>query len=198
MAWSGILLSGGGNDLIDAIRTPFVDGHGQPVPPHLRLLLTPAERGTVADADGYISEPGWATFETHLVAQFHEFVAARDDPRSLSQGVPIFCHTYDIVTPRNAGAGLNHGPWLWPALNAYDVPQGDRSALAKAFLARLQALTLGLGLPNLHVVSTQGTLEPADVVSGPSHDWENEIHPNPGGYAKLAQRVGAAIDAVLP
>ncbi len=197
MPWTALLLSGGGNDLIDAIRTPFVDAHGDAIEPARRLLLTPAERGDVSSAAGYISEDGWATFETYLVAQFHEFVAARDDARSQSRGVPIFCHTYDIVTPRNAGAGLNHGPWLWPALNAYDVPEADRIGLARAFLERLQALMLGLDLPNLHVVATQGTLQPADAVSGPSHDWENEIHPNPGGYAKLAQPYGAAIDAVL-
>ena len=199
MPWTALLLSGGGNDLIDAIRTPFIDRHGKPVDPALRLLLTPAERGDPANPDGYISEAGWATFEAHLVAQFHEFVAARDDARSQSQGVPIFCHTYDIVTPRNAGAGPNLGPWLWPALNAYGVPDDAdiRIALARAFLERLEVLLLMLDLPNLHVVPTQGILEPADAVSGPSHDWENEIHPNPGGYAKLAKRYGAAIDAVL-
>jgi hypothetical protein len=197
MPWTALLLSGGGNDLIDAIRTPSLDAHGHPVDRALRLLLTPEERGDVASVAGYISEAGWATFEAHIVAQFHEFVAARDDARSRSRGVPIFCHTYDIVTPRNAGAGLNHGPWLWPALNAYAVPEADRIALARAFLERLEVLLLTLDLPNVHVVPTQGILEPADAVSGPSHDWENEIHPNPGGYAKLAQRYGAAIDAVL-
>jgi len=195
--WSGILLCGGGNDLIDAIGTPFVDGQGQVVPQDRRLLLTPAERGDVAGAEGYISEPGWQTFRDHLVAQFHEFVALRDDPRSKSQGVPIFCPTYDVVTPRDAGAGLNHGPWLWPALDLYDVPDDDRPALAKAFLARLRDLMTSLDLPNVIVVDTQGTLVPADPVPGVSHDWENEIHPDPGGYAKLAAVYGKGIDAVL-
>jgi hypothetical protein len=197
MPWNGILLSGGGNDLIDAIRTPFVDGQGRAVPPELRLLLTPAERGDVPSAEGYISEPGWQTLRDHLVVQFHEFVALRDDARSLSQGVPIFCHTYDIVTPRNAGAGLNHGPWLWPALELYDVPDDDRLDLARAFLRRLRELMTNLDLPNLVAIDTQGTLVPADAVPGRSHDWENEIHPDPEGYAKLATVYGAGIDAVL-
>lgn len=198
IAWSGILLSGGGNDLIDALSTPSVDAAGQAVPPALRLLRTPAERGRVTAPAGYVSEAGWATFEAHLVAQFHEFVAVRDAAASLSRGVPVFVHTYDVITPRDAGAGLNHGPWLAPALRAYAIPPADWQALTRHLLQRLATLMQALALPNLHVVQTQGTLvAAAPGSSGSSNDWENEIHPNPGGYAKLAAVLGAAIDAVM-
>ena len=199
MPWDAILLSGGGNDLIDAIGTPAVDAGGNAVDPGLRLLLTAAERGSVSSADGYISEAGWATFDAHLTAQFHEFVGVRDHPRSKSQGVPIFVHTYDFVTPRNAGAGLGFGPWLAPALQAYAVPPEDWDALGRRFLQRLSALMLALDLPALTVVQTQGTLTPAaDGSTGRSNDWENEIHPDPDGYAKLAAVFGAVIDATMP
>jgi hypothetical protein len=199
MPWDGILLSGGGNDLIDAIGTPPVDSHGHAVDPGLRLLLTPAERGNVTTPAGYVSEAGWRTFDTHIVAQFHEFVAMRDDPRSKSRGVPIFVHTYDIVTPRDSGAGLGFGPWLSPALVRYGVPAVDWDGLSRHFLQRLAALMTGLALAALHVVQTQGTCIPAaDGSVGSSNDWENEIHPNPGGYRKLAQVYGTGIDQVMP
>ena len=197
--WDGILLSGGGNDLIDAIRTPSVDKDGQPVDRSLRLLLTPAERGQVATIDGYVSEDGWRTFDTHLVAQFHEFIALRDDPRSQSAGVPVFAHTYDFITPRDAGAGLGHGPWLFPALKAYQVPTADWDALSSHFLGRLKDLMNNLQLPGLRVAQTQGALAAAaDGSSGESNDWANEIHPDRQGYAKIAKVYGALIDATMP
>ncbi len=197
--WDAILLSGGGNDLIDAIGSPSVDAGGNPVDPSLRLLLRPEERGRVDSPGGYVSEAGWATFETHLVAQFHEFIALRDDARSQSRGAPLFVHSYDFLTPRDAGAGLGFGPWLAPALRAYAVAPRDWTALSRHLVQRLGTLLAGLDLPALHVVPTQGSCVAAAAGSvGNSNDWENEIHPNPGGYAKLARVFGAAIDDVLP
>lgn len=197
--WDAILLSPGGNDLIDFIRVPQVDGQGQPVPPHLRALLTPAERGAPTTPAGYVSETGWVTFMQYLVPQFQEFVAMRDAASSQSQGVPIFVHTYDFITPRNAGAGLGVGPWLQPALVAYQVPEDQWFPLTRLFLGRLTALLRDMDLPNFHVTDTQGTLVPAEAgSSGDSHDWANEIHPNPGGYRKLGAAWAADIEAVMP
>ena len=198
--WDALLLSPGGNDLIDFIRVPSQDAHGQPVPTHLRALLTADERGgQPADAQAYISEPGWNTFVQHIVPQFHEFIAMRDAPSSLSAGVPVFVHTYDFITPRDAGAGAGAGPWLHPALVAYGVPSSVWIELTKIFLGRLTTLMRNMALPNFHVIDTQGTLEPADLGSqGDDHDWANEIHPNPGGYRKLGQVFAQGIEPLMP
>jgi len=199
-AWDGILLSGGGNDLIDAIQTPPVDASGKPVPPELRILLTQAERGTdpLPNAADYLSPTGWATFETHLVAQFHEFVATRDDPRSQCQGKPIFLHSYDFIMPRNAGAGLNFGPWLYPAMQQYGIAPAQWFDLSKYLLSQLSAVLLQLNLPAVYVAQTQGTCIPAAAGStGNSNDYENEIHPNPGGYAKLGVVYSQLINQTL-
>jgi hypothetical protein len=48
--WDAILMSCGGNDLIEAVGSPPVDAGGQPVPPALRLLLTEAEWGRPSSA----------------------------------------------------------------------------------------------------------------------------------------------------
>lgn len=197
--WDAILLSPGGNDLIDFIRVPPLDAQGQPVPPMLRALLTAAERGGSPDAAAaYISEEGWDTFVQHLVPQFHEFVAMRDASSSQSAGAPVFVHTYDFITPRNAGAGAGKGPWLFPALNDYAVPEALWIPLTGLFLARLTDLMRGLALPAFHVIDTQGTLLPAALGStGDNRDWANEIHPNPGGYVKLGRVFAAGIEAVM-
>jgi hypothetical protein len=198
-AWDALLLSPGGNDLIDFITTPTVDGKGKAVPKELRALLTKDERGAVTTAAAYISEAGWATFVAHIVPQFHEFVGLRDSPRSKSQGVPIFAHTYDFITPRNAGAGAGVGPWLYPALIAYGVPDAVWVDLAKLFMDRLRTLMQSLALPNFHVIDTQGTLAPATLGNtGDSNDWGNEVHPNRGGYKKLGKVFAAGIEAQFP
>lgn len=197
--WDAILLSPGGNDLIDFLRSPAVDAQGRPVPQELRALLTSAERGTARSARRFVSEAGWASFVAHIVPQFHELVALRDAARSESQGVPIFVHTYDVITPRNAPAGPNVGPWLYPVMQDYDVPERFWLPLTRLFLARLADMMHGLALPNFHVIDTQGTLAPADLGRpGDDHDWANEIHPNPGGYRKLAQVWAPAIEALMP
>ena len=55
-----------------------------------------------------------------------------------------------------------------------------------------------LGLANVHVIDTLGTLVRAAPDSrGNSNDWLNEIHPNAGGYRKLAAAWRATIEAVI-
>jgi hypothetical protein len=198
--WDAILLSPGGNDLIDFIRVPAVTSDGQSVAASMRALLTPQERGGSPDrAAAYVSEQGWETFVQHIVPQFHEFIAMRDARSSLSVGVPIFVHTYDFITPRNAGAGAGVGPWLSPALVDYAVPQALWIPLTRLFLARLTGLMRSMALPNFQVIDTQSTLAAADLGStGNDHDWANEIHPNPGGYAKLGRVFATGIEALLP
>src|SRR5437667_56183 len=56
--WDAILLSCGGNDLIEAVRSPASDAQGQPVPQALRLLRTRNEWGLESEgALRYLSQP---------------------------------------------------------------------------------------------------------------------------------------------
>ncbi|WP_255504067.1 hypothetical protein [Caballeronia sp. EK] len=103
--------------------------------------------------------------------------------------MPIITHTYDYPMPRDVGAGLHFGPWLFPALVSYQVPATDWQSLAKVLLDRLFGLVSSMPLKNFHVVKTLGTLQPADV--NPlikCADWLNEIHPTSAGYAQIAAR----------
>lgn len=197
--WSAILVSGGGNDLIEAVQA------GPQQPPALRLLATQAEWRPLPGGERYVSEAGWTTFRDHLSAVFDALVAARDAGQAA--GAPLVVHTYDFITPRNAGAGFGVGPWLFPAVQAFGIPQADWGALTAVLLRRLAALLHQIAgaapARNIHVVETQGVLQPADTIdTGATLHWQNEIHPSKAGYRLLNKRwssvVGGLFAAPLP
>ena len=179
--WTALLLSGLGNDVISAAQSPPGE------PPATRLLATAAEWGAAGDPARYVSEPGWATFRNHAKEVFN-LLLQRRDAAPVNRGLPIVMHSYDFVTPRNAAAGPNLGPWLYKAVNAFGVPQQDWAALGRELLGRVRTLMLELAAaePTIHVVDTQGTLTPAGTTdTGPTVHWQNEIHPTRTGYRLL-------------
>lgn len=65
-------------------------------------------------------------------------------------------------------------------------------------LTRLRTLLLSLGLRNVHVIDTLGTLQRADVTdTGETLHWVNEIHPGAEGYRVLAGAWKREIESVL-
>jgi hypothetical protein len=172
--WDAILLSAGGNDLIDAMQAPPTS------PPHLRLLRTQAEWGPASQGGArYISEAGMQTFATYLGA-------------------------YAVPTPGPAGAGLGIGPWLMPALVEYGIPKEEWRGVAAALLGELATLLKGFAadqgrFPGLDVFDTLSIpIEPARLDSdGASGDWINEIHLSRRGSEKLARPWAAHIEALV-
>ena len=96
--WDGLLMSGGGNDLIDAANT------SPNATPDKRLLLKPGEWGNDATPSRYLSDAGWTTFASHM-RDVVDLLLAQRDKKAINRGVPVFFHTYDYVTPRDAPAG---------------------------------------------------------------------------------------------
>jgi hypothetical protein len=161
-------------------------------------MLTKSERAQPGKT--YVSEDGWTLFAQHLRAQYAALDAMRASSKT-NRNMPIITHTYDYPMPRNVGAGLHFGPWLYPALRAYEVPPDDWKTLAKEFIDRLFDLVSGLALQNFHVIRTLGILTPADADSRiSSPDWLNEIHPTSSGYGQIAGRFCADVAArnILP
>jgi hypothetical protein len=201
--WDGLLVSCGGNDLIEAVGSPALDDAGQPVPRQLRLLLTsdewgPAEQG----ASRYLSDEGWETFCNYLRANFEHLLGLRD--QGLSRGAPVFVHGYAVPTPRPAGAGFGMGPWLLPSLTKYQVPAQDGPAVAKELLIRLGTLMSEIAedparFPNVHFFNSLTV--PVDAAepgsTGPSGDWINEIHLTRTGYRKVGVTWAAQIEGLL-
>lgn len=200
LKWDAILLSGGGNDLIDAC------GAGPDHPPQQRILRTPAERGPhPASGADYVSEAGWQTFRAHIRLVFDRFVDARDS--GINRTTPIVWHNYARVTPTRVGAGAGFGPWLLPSLERFQVPNADRSKVSDELISRLGALVRELAAARvardpqcrIHIADSQSAgLLPADAdTTGPSGDWINEIHPTREGYRKAASAWEKVLDPIL-
>lgn len=200
LSWDAILLSGGGNDLIEAVNA------SPAAAPPSRLLLIPAERGAgpLAPAE-YISEPGWETFARHLRVVFNQLIDLRDSGRNRT--TPLVWHNYARVMPRPAAAGPGFGPWLLPALDNFGVPAADRLAVADELFSRLRQLIDDL-VAQRRIQDPHCALYVADSMNagvdlamagsdGASGDWINEIHLTRGGYRKCAVAWQAILDPLL-
>jgi hypothetical protein len=192
--WDALLMSGGGNDLIDAANT------SPGVAIDKRLLLKRSEWGSEGSAARYVSDAGWTAFAKHMSAVV-ELLLVQRDRKAINRNIPVFFHTYDYMTPRNAPAGLGKGPWLYTALQAYGIPPADWNAVSDEMIDRhadmWHALETELAHRNVHVVDSRGaTTRAGSGTIGESNDWENEIHPTPAGYALLAREWRPQLDAI--
>ena len=189
--WDLILLSGGGNDLIDAAGSILID-------PSRRSAIkmpSPKDYCDQNELDGLI---------TRIQKGYRRIVDLRDKPNAPSKDVPIVVHTYDFPTPNDSparffGVGLL-GPWLYKAFTSEQIPEQDWVALSDFLFKRLAKGLLALDgqLPNFHVVDTRGTIKRAKIGSrGESGDWLNEIHPNSRGYAKLAKVIVKKLQSLV-
>lgn len=207
--WEAIVVSAGGNDLIDAAQLPVRDKAGKPTPQDHRILLTPEEaaaRTGVAGATRYVSEAGWQQLEQFLLANFRVLVARRDE--GPSKGRPVLLHTYSVPTVWPVGTVGSGKGWLFPAFEAAGIPPAERQAVAAELFGRLRSLLLSLdsgsghanALPAVRVFdsATAVALRPPDTSkTSSSGDWVNEIHPNRDGYTTLGKAMGAWVEQVL-
>jgi lysophospholipase L1-like esterase len=196
--FDALLLSGGGNDVIGAAPS---------------LIRKTAPAGTdPALPESYVDAAALTQLLQDIQGAFAGIVGLRDSADSKSKGSPLFVHTYDYATPRNAparfiGALPIAGPWLFKAFAGSGIAIALQQKISDLLIDRLAAALLELDaghsdsaktLPGFHVIDTRNTLimaNPADT--GNSNDWLNEIHPNMSGYRKIAARLSAAINDVL-
>ena len=196
--FDALLLSGGGNDLINNV--------GQ------LIRKKPLPGSDPAAPKSYVDDGAFAALLLKVQEAFATIISVRDSAGSLSRGSPAFVHTYDYATPRDAparfiGAVPIAGPWLFKAFagSGIEIALQQRIAdlltdgLADALLALdSDSGASGKALPAFHVIDTRDTLVRANPTErGNSNDWINEIHPNLGGYRKIAARLSAKINAVL-
>ena len=186
--WNALLLSGGGNDLIDQAAD----------------IIRSTPTGTGKKAADYVNVERLAAFQQGVQAGYRTIVALRDSAASPNKGKPIIVHTYDYPTPRPSPATFLivpiTKPWMHPVFEKYQVPKSLRTKVAEHLVDALAESLLELGneLPAFHVVDTRNTLERAALdAKGNSGDWLNEIHPNSDGYRKIANKLADKLHKVL-
>ena len=187
--WDGIFLSGGGNDLIDAAWDEKAKRSWIFVRPADPARITKDNLRDVVDRDACVALYSYIQKNVrHIVEE------GRDQAGGNSVNVPMFMHTYALVQPRNSAAkllaGIKKGPWLYPACRWLGIDESLWIEVARMVLGDLAEALKSLSLPNFHVIDTLSLttdMIPADPGSTKnSKDWDNEIHPNKGGYRKLA------------
>ena len=188
--WHAILLSAGGNDLMD--RAP--------------QLVRNAGDGS-GDPRDYLVTEQLEKFVHDLQDGFRTIVGLRDAAPSANHGVPIVVHGYDYPTPRNAPARFFAvpllGPWLHRAFDDQQIDDAMRipitDFLADVLAEAIRALaTPPYALPDFHFVDTRGALERAAAgTTGTSGDWLNETHPSHAGYRKIAAKLSAKLVGLL-
>ncbi|MDP9903038.1 SGNH/GDSL hydrolase family protein [Variovorax ginsengisoli] len=185
--WDAIFVSGGGNDLIDNI---------------FNVICEPSVGAGQHFLD-YIDRIELAGIRANIQRYHRQLAQLRDSGKNA--GVPIVTHVYDYPTPRNAKANIVgfslKGPWLYPALMTAKVPEAFWISIADYIFESLAATLVELSalIDNFHVIAkTKGTLVRARLgTTGNDGDWLNEIHPNAGGYKKLAEVISPELDALL-
>ena len=182
--WHAIILSAGGNDLIDGV-TGFL----------LNKQQRESKNNTnIHQAEYYINLNKFDTLLNKIASNYRLLADMRGQ-----HDIPIVVHTYDYPTPNNSPSRFFNigllGPWLYEAMKKTDIPYDKRVAVTDYLFEKLADTILSLGkginkIPNFHVVNTRGLLNRATLGStGESGDWLNEIHPNKKGYEKIARAI---------
>lgn len=176
--YDAILLSAGGNDLIDAALDPPA-GQG--------IVRNMAGRPTPVDAQDCLRQAALQLLDSYLSFNFGTLYQAIRSGRNAR--TPVLLNGYDTPTARNAPAAPGMGPWLYRAYRKNQVPPVLWPALTALLFQSLRQTMDDwcTGRKALYVVPTTGVLRPAPPDStGSSGDWANEIHPNAAGWKKLA------------
>jgi hypothetical protein len=170
--YSAVMISGGGNDVVD-----------------WKLCLKQDCGGATQAAD-CVDPAALANAMTdltaNLLAMISEVHQAYDAARRTRPD--IFVHCYDYPPPDGRGFELPLfgikllGPWLKPAMDACNVPSdpGLRQDVMRLLMDGLSDAFTQFDSPRdgVYVVQSLGTLDPAT-------DWDNELHPTGRGFQKL-------------
>lgn len=108
----------------------------------------------------------------------------------VAPGVPILGHCYDFPIPNGAHPACA-GPWLKPSLDYCNWPVSDGRKIVHDALAAFRTMVSRLAsapVNRFHLVDTQGVLAEAD--------WANELHPEPAGFKKVAEKFASALATV--
>jgi hypothetical protein len=171
-----LLFSGGGNDIVGDPLCLWVQTFDSTIPPaqHVQTARYQAALGLVR-------------------AGYEDLIAIRD---AVSPTTRLLLHAYDFAIPDGSGVCF-YGPWLKPSFDLRGFPTmttTNGAAVVKEMLTLFRTLLAQLAAAqpsSVALVETQNTLQ------GPA-DWDNELHPDPGGFDAIVEKFRAKLAALFP
>jgi len=195
---AAILLSAGGNDLIDRIGDLVGLVTRQVKREAAGAAASGVQRRAHARVLAALKGEGARQIFDDVLAHLRTLIDARDGGPSRKS--PVILHGYCHVTPRDAPAmsfPIRVGPWIWKTLTPLGYTQAQQQRIAAAVIdelnLRLAALhdeRRGIHVLDLRTLQADGTLpvaSPKDLE--PTAYWHDEIHLNTAGWNALAARV---------
>lgn len=175
-----LLFSGGGNDLVGVYDMPF-------------FLQDGAQAQT---ADDCLHTERLERRLNSIEACYRDLIELCTE-YSANPDLVVITHTYDYARPNPQGAVFAGGllkiddatSWMWPYMEAKHIPLPLREGVMRRIIDGLadRLLAVEADYPDrLSVVNTRNLLDP-------DRHWLNEIHPNPEGFALVAERIYARI-----
>lgn len=175
-----ILLSGGGNDVVDFGVENLLNDVDSGLPP-----LKADAVNQLVDRD---MESALIDILTAITASCQKW---------LGRTIPILIHGYDNPIPDGRFLRLPpRGPWLEPGFlrKGYDKHDlGPQTAVMKTLIGRLNDMQLRVvaktEFAHVRHVDLRGTLAAADYKTM----WANELHPTRDGFKAIAGKFAAAL-----
>lgn len=186
-----LLLSGGGNDILVNDQPEF----------KLERILKPSQQ---SDPRFFIDEGAW---KASLDRVELSYVRILDAAKDANPHLKIHGHCYDYIYPRDKGADIivipdALGPWVYPVMQHIQVTdQQLQRNIIKCLLDDFAAMlgSLKARYPQFDFSNTLGILPDHSNWDLNLPNWDDEIHPNGKGFAKLVnERVGPDVKARLP
>lgn len=197
---AAILLSAGGNDLIDRIA----DLVGTVTRGLKRTAREEAHRRVLQEVTSGAATPIYEDVIAHL----RTLLAEREGGPSAR--APVILHGYAHVTPRDAPAlrfPIKVGPWIWKRLAPLGYTQPEQQEIAARVIDEFNRRLAGLRdeANGVHVLDFRalqapgGPLPVADPAwLEPTAYWHDEIHLNADGWSCVASRTyDGLLDSLL-
>jgi hypothetical protein len=190
----GVLLSGGGDDIVVGGKA----SDGNAFYPVINDRLSGLPNPNLQSVSGVV-----ATLQKAFLD-----IANLISTKAVSMGsygttpLHLFIHGYDYIVPDGRGAFVFWGPWFDHTFTQKGYPYNSGSSTAaqdlrtrfdivEKLLNEFNSMLSSLPAVNypcvrIHYIKLLGTLK---GLRGPDYtdDWANELHPTPAGFAQLAQ-----------
>jgi hypothetical protein len=209
---AAILVSAGGNDLVDrigdlvgtvtrAVRREARAAGGASAIPHV-------EAEAHRQVQAALASKAARDIYDDVIAHLQALIAARNGGPSAA--APVVLHGYCHLTPRDAPAvdfPIRIGPWIWKKLAPLGYSQARQQEIARnvidEFNRRLGFLrddASGIHVLDLRPLQADGALpmaKPTDLEA--TRWWHDEIHLNTLGWELVARRLfDPLLDELIP